>query len=242
MIYFCNIELALVAIISVLDTSNCDSRKIYGFMLLATLLFIALAFTGEFGLWQGAVLLAALGYSLRDAFLQARAHRQETGTDPADLTNLEAADQSMSGGWIALYLLLGLVGLPLGAEVLVSSATSIARSYHVSETAIGLTLIAIGASLPELATTVMSAIRRQADVAIGNVIGSNMFNLLAIIGITALIGDVPVPRAFLVFDLWVMLGASLLLAPFVVWRMKLTRFWGVLLTGSYLAYVTIVLF
>ena len=87
-----------------------------------------------------------------------------------------------------------------------------------------------------------SAIRRHADVASGNVIGSNMFNLLAIIGITALIGDVPVPRAFLVFDLWVMLGASLLLAPFVVWRMKLTRFWGVLLTGSYLAYVTIVLF
>ena len=233
--------LGIPAIISVLDTSNCASRKIYGFMLLATLLFIALAFTGEFGLWQGAVLLAALGYSLRDAFLQARDHRQETGTDPADLTNLEAADQSMSGGWIALYLLLGLVGLPLGAEVLVSSATSIARSYHLSETAIGLTLIAIGTSLPELATTVMSAIRRQADVAIGNVIGSNMFNLLAIIGITALIGDVPVPRAFLVFDLWVMLGASLLLAPFVVWRMKLTRLWGVLLTGSYLAYVTIVL-
>ena len=137
--------------------------------------------------------------------------------------------------------MLGLIGLPLGAEILVSSATSIALSYHVSETAIGLTLIAIGTSLPELATTVMSAIRRQADIAIGNVIGSNMFNLLAIIGITALIGDVPVPRAFLTFDLWVMLGSSLLLAPFVVWRMKLTRLWGVLLTGSYLAYVTIVL-
>ena len=234
--------LGIPAIIAALDTSGSKIRKIYGFMVLATLLFIALAFTGKFGIWQGAVLLAALAYCLRDAFVQARTYQKKTGKDPANLTDLEAADQSLSGWWIALYLALGLIGLPLGAEVLVSSATAIARSYHVSETAIGLTLIAIGTSLPELATTVMSVIRKQADVALGNVIGSNMFNLLAIIGITALIGEVPVPRAFLIFDLWVMLGASLLLAPFVVWRLKLTRLWGVLLTGGYLAYVSIVLF
>ena len=234
--------LGVPAIISALDTSGCNSKKSYGFMMLATVVFIALAFTGVFGMWQGAVLLLLLVYCLRDAFLQAQSHRQQTGQDPAELTELEAADQSLSGWRIALYLLLGLVGLPLGAEVLVTGATSIARSYQVSETAIGLTLIAIGTSLPELATTVISAIRKQADVALGNVIGSNMFNLLAIIGITAFIGEVPVPAQFLRFDLWVMLGSSLVLAPFVIWRIKLGRTWGVLLTGGYLVYVTTVLF
>lgn len=234
--------LGVPAMISALDTSKCNSLKSYGFMILASGVFIALAFTGEFGIWQGSVLLILLAYCLSDAFIQARRFQRETGQEPTEPEDLEGADQSLSGVWIALYLGFGLVGLPLGAELLVNGATSIARSYQVSETAIGLTLIAIGTSLPELATTVMSAIRKQADVALGNVIGSNMFNLLAIIGITAFIGEVPVPDDFLRFDLWVMLGASLVLAPFVIWRLKLTRTWGVLLTGGYLVYVTSVLF
>ncbi len=85
-----------------------------------------------------------------------------------------------------MFLVLGLVGLPLGANLLVDNASIIARQYGVSDTVIGLTLVAVGTSLPELATTVMAALRRQADVALGNVIGSNMFNLLAIIGIASL--------------------------------------------------------
>ncbi|MCB1397463.1 MAG: sodium:calcium antiporter, partial [Rhodobacteraceae bacterium] len=100
---------------------------------------------------------------------------------------------------------------------------------------------AVGTSLPELATTVMAAIRGQADVALGNVIGSNMFNLLAIIGITALIGPIPVAPEFLQFDLWVMLAASLLLVPFVFMKMNITRTWGIVLTALYAAYVVAVL-
>lgn len=129
----------------------------------------------------------------------------------------------------------------LGADILVDNASILAIRYGVSEAAIGLTLVALGTSLPELATTVMAAIRRQADVALGNVIGSNMFNLLAIIGITALIGEVPVDREFLVFDLWVMLAASLMLIPFVILCRDLGRLWGILLTAAYVGYVTLVL-
>ncbi len=140
-----------------------------------------------------------------------------------------------------MYLILGMIGLPLGADILVDSATVIARTYGVSETVIGLTLVAIGTSLPELATTVMAAIRKQADVALGNVIGSNMFNLLAIIGVTSLIGTIPVAQSFLSFDLWIMLGASALLFPFVVLRWNITRLWGVVLTASYIAYVLVVI-
>jgi cation:H+ antiporter len=138
-------------------------------------------------------------------------------------------------------LVLGLVGMPLGADLLVNNATIIARTYGVSDTVIGLTLVAIGTSLPELATTVMAALRRQADVALGNVIGSNMFNLLAIIGIASLVGPIPVDSEFLRFDLWVMLGASILLVPFVYMRRDITRIWGVILTALYIAYLLVVL-
>lgn len=113
--------------------------------------------------------------------------------------------------------------------------------YGLSETVIGLTLVAIGTSLPELATTLMAALRRQADVALGNVIGSNMFNLLAIIGVATFVGPISVEPAFLHFDLWVMLGASLLIVPFVFFRKDITRLWGVALTAVYVVYLWVLL-
>ena len=82
---------------------------------------------------------------------------------------------------------------------------------------------------------------RQADVALGNVIGSNMFNLLAIVGIATFVGPIPVKPAFLTFDLWVMLGSSLLLVPFVFFKQDITRTWGFVLTGLYLTYMVVVL-
>ena len=104
-----------------------------------------------------------------------------------------------------------------------------------------MTLVALGTSLPELATAITAALRRQADVALGNVIGSNMFNLLAIVGLTTFVGPIPVDTAFLTFDLWVMLGASILLIPFVFFNWNITRRFGLGLTALYLFYVTIVL-
>ena len=155
--------------------------------------------------------------------------------------DLNGVDTAIPGWKITLYLLFGLVGLPLGAKVLVVNAEIIAREFGVPETAIGLTLIAVGTSLPELATTTVAAIRRQADVALGNVIGSNMFNLLAIIGIAALVGPIPVADEFLRFDLWVMLAASFLLIPFVFFGQNITRIWGAALTLLYMAYLLVVL-
>ena len=145
--------------------------------------------------------------------------------------------------WMILaYLVAGLVGLPLGAQLLVTNATIIAQTYGVSDTVIGLTLVAVGTSLPELATTVMAALRRQADVALGNVIGSNLFNLLGIIGVATLVGPIPVDPQFLQFDFWVMLASALLLLPFVYFGRDITRLWGVILTALYAAYVVAVLF
>lgn len=227
--------LGIPALMRALHTSECDTRKNYVFMLMASVLFIALAFLGEFTVTSGLILLAALAFVLGVAFREARAHRKN-GKD-SDLDDIEEADPDMPYWRIGIYLLLGLIGLPLGADLLVDNASIIARMYGVTDTVIGLTLVAIGTSLPELATTVMAALRRQANVALGNVIGSNMFNLLAIIGIATFVGPITVDPAFLRVDLWVMLGASLVLVPFVFFKKDITRTWGIILSAIYVVYL-----
>lgn len=231
--------LGIPAMIATMHTGDCDSMKSYLQMILGTFLFIALCFTGEFTFVSGLVLLAALSVTLIWAFRQARKHIDAGEED--DLEEPEGADPDMPWWKIAVYLVLGLIGLPLGAELLLDSAVTIARMFGITETVIGLTLVAIGTSLPELATTVMAVIRRQADVALGNVIGSNMFNLLAIIGVASLVSPIPVDPALLEFDIWVMLAASLLLIPFVFFGKHITRVWGVVLTALYGAYMLVVL-
>lgn len=232
--------LGIPALLATMHTSECNTRKSFNHMIAATILFIALAYRGVFDWVASIALLVALAAMLYDAARDARAH-QKADAAAVDEDELEGVDPDMPGWRIGLFLLLGLIGLPLGASLLVDNATIIAKEFGVSDTVIGLTLVAIGTSLPELATTVMAALRRQADVALGNVIGSNMFNLLAIIGIAGLVGPIQVDPAFLRFDLWVMLGASLLLIPVVYLGQNITRLWGIVLSVLYAVYLIVVL-
>ena len=253
--------LGIPALITGLYTADCDTRRNYISMLAASVLFMLLAAGGVFGFWQGLTLLAGLGLMLISAFQEAMSHRRKVAAerraaleaagaidDPDALEaeaeeegEVEGADPNMPWAKVIFFLVLGLVGLPLGADILVDASTNIARDFGISETVIGLTLVAVGTSLPELATTLMAAMRKQADVALGNVIGSNMFNLLAIIGISGLVGPIPVDPGILSFDLWVMLAASLLLAPFVFRGWHMGRSWGIVLCGLYMVYVVALL-
>ena len=233
--------LGIPALLATMHTSECNTRKTFNFMIAASVLFIALAFRGVFDWIAGLVLLAALAFMLLDQFRAAKQHRAACKGGTVDEEEPEGADPDMQGWKIAVFLVLGLIGLPLGAELLVRNATIIATQWGVTDTVIGLTVVAIGTSLPELATTVMAALRRQADVALGNVIGSNMFNLLAIMGVASLVGPIPVDASFLRFDLWVMLGASLLLIPFVFMGRDITRIWGLALSALYALYLIVVL-
>ena len=232
--------LGLPALMFGLDAAQTDLRKNYAFMIGGSLLFIYLASLGVFSYGSGMILLTALavvlGLALRDALHEPmRAELAEIGLEGG------GAQDAVLPAWKITGLIgIGLLGLPYGANLLVNNATEIARSYQISETTIGLTLVAVGTSLPELATTLASAIRRQADVALGNVIGSNVFNLLAIMGVTAFVGPIPVSPQLLSVDLWVMLAASLSLAPFVVYRLRINRWVGALLTAAYLVYVWLV--
>ncbi|MCG6902181.1 MAG: calcium/sodium antiporter [Rhodobacter sp.] len=229
--------MGIPALISGIDTHLSDTRKSYLVMMIASLWFIALCFFGPLFWVHGVLLLIPLAVILTDQGLEARAHSRARRNDE----KVEGADPRMPGWRIALYLVLGLVGLPLGAHLLVDASVNIATAMGVSETVIGLTLVAVGTSLPELATTVMAALRRQAEVALGNVIGSNLFNLLGIIGVASIFGEIPVEPAFLRFDLWVMLAASVVLGPFVLMRVNMSKRFGALLCALYIAYVVVVL-
>lgn len=205
-------------------------------MIGASLLFVAICFTAPLGKWQGSLLVIVLAMILFMAYRGALASREK-------LAELESeVDTSITPDWkIGIFLISGLIALPIGAHLLITGAVSIAKALNVSEAVIGLTLVALGTSLPELAASIAAGARRQADVAIGNVLGSNMFNILAIIGVTSLVADVPVPDDFYRMDLWVMLGSSLLLAPFILWQINLSRIWGALFCAAYAGYVAVLL-
>ncbi|MEC7815692.1 MAG: calcium/sodium antiporter [Pseudomonadota bacterium] len=141
--------------------------------------------------------------------------------------------------WIMLAVVLGLGLLVAGSQVLLRGAVDIATFLGVSEAVIGLTLVAVGTSLPELSISVIAAFRRHADVAIGNILGSNIFNLLGILGISALLQPLPVHERILMFDQWVMLGTSLILLLFLYTGSRLSRVEGGLLLLGYAAYVAL---
>ena len=136
-----------------------------------------------------------------------------------------------------LLVAVGLVLLALGADLLVEGAVDIARHFGVSETVIGLTLVAFGTSLPELATCAIAAFHRHADVALGNILGSNMFNILGIMGVVTIVTPVPVPAQIMDFDVWFMFGISVLVLPLMITRGRLNRLESGGLVALYLAYL-----
>ncbi|WP_306251112.1 calcium/sodium antiporter [Parvularcula sp. IMCC14364] len=139
--------------------------------------------------------------------------------------------------WKDLVFVVGGLGLTiLGARFLVTGAISIASSFGVSEAVIGLTIVAVGTSLPELVTTIAAARQGQSDIAFGNIVGSNIFNVLFIMGATALIKPIEVPASIASFDIWIMIGATALLLLFAVTRWRISRIEGALLLLAYVAY------
>ncbi len=200
----------------------------YLIMLAATALFGLLALTGAIDRWQALVLLAAFALFMVESVRKARQARNVSGLPE---------DGSMSVPKLALLLMLGIAGLPLGANLLVNGATEIASELGVSDVMIGLTIVAIGTSLPELATTLMAAIRREGGVALGNILGSNIFNLLFILGVAGLFGRIDIPPQVLALDFWVMLAAALVLAPFLWAERAVGRLAGLVLLLGYSGYI-----
>ena len=168
--------LGIPALIAGINTRECNTRKNYVFMMIATVIFLSVAFIGNFSLPQGILFLILLAL-----FLLITARDTLKMQNKTSNIEVENADPTLVSWKIILFLSLGFIGLPIGADILVKNASLIANSYGLSDEVIGLTLVALGTSLPELATTLMAALRKQAEVALGNVIGSNIYNLFAIV-------------------------------------------------------------
>lgn len=223
-------------------SDNNEVKRNYFIMLGGTALFMLLCLTAPFTHFHATFLLILLAAFLINSYQASRLTQTQIAEDRSisehayeDLDELP--EEPLKTPRASLYVLAGLAGLVYGASILVDGGVDIAKSFNVSEAVIGLTIIAVGTSLPELVTAVVAARKGHGDVAIGNVIGSNIFNLYAIVGGTAFVADVPVPDSFLKVDLWVMALSSAALIPFIVWKIRFNRVIGLIFTGTYIAYL-----
>jgi cation:H+ antiporter len=205
----------------------------------STLLFMAMIAGGFLGRLDAVILLVSLAAYLFWAY---RSERNTPDSPTAEVYTAEAdeIDKKPKGIFaIVISLVGGLALLIGGSNVLLRGAIGIAESYDVSEAVIGLTLVAVGTSLPELSISVLAAFRKHTDVAIGNILGSNIFNLLGILGVSALIQPLTVNPRILAFDQWVLIGLSLLIMLFLYTGRKLTRWEGGVLFLGYVSYVIV---
>lgn len=229
--------LGVPAVLVPLAANGTDAHRNLYFMIAATLAFAALVLTGIIPLWGGVVLLALAIAMVWDSVRQGLRAGLVDDDIAAELQQDDGGDARMAPWKIAGLIAIGMIGLPFGAHLLIEGARGIAFDLGISEAVVGLTLVAIGTSLPELATTVVAALKRQTEVAIGNVIGSNIFNLTAIIGTAAIFAPLEVPDEILSRDLWVMLGATLVLIPFVLLCRPIGRITGLAFLVVYVAYI-----
>jgi cation:H+ antiporter len=203
-------------------------------MLAATVVFVAVGFTGGYDvLYGGAAVIALIGY-----LGYCYDHDRRNGGDSVHAQEADEVEPIQGPVWKAIAVVVGgLVGVLMGGELLVNGAVDIARALGVSDEVIGLTLVAFGTSVPELATTVVAAMRRHADVALGNVLGSNLFNLLGILGVTSIVVPLPAGEKILAFDVWVLLAVTVLLIPFMRTGWRIGRGEGAVFVAVYVAFI-----
>jgi len=172
------------------------------------------------------------------AFEKAQAHEELGGYGSSEPSESEADDYEEVKPWLAVVFALGgLVGIILGGRLLVDGAVGIARTYGVSEAVIGLTIVAVGTSMPELVTSVIAALRKHSDVAVGNVLGSNIYNTLGIGGRVALIAPTEIPEQIIRYDNIVMIVATTALLLFAYSRGRIGRIEGALFLAAYVTYI-----
>lgn len=204
-------------------------------VLVSASIFAAIAVMGDFTRLGGVALLGCLVAYIGVTYRFEQAARRSASLHSLEAEEIGGAPERL---WVALVMLVaGLAGIVVGAELLVRGAAEIARGLGVSDAVIGLTLVAIGTSLPELATVIMASVRNHGDVALGNVLGSNIFNVLAIAGGVSVIAPIAVPPEIARFDIWVMLGASVLLLVMMFSDRLISRREGALLLALYAGYL-----
>ena len=200
-----------------------------------SVLFVLLCLQGEIGPGSGGILLVVFAGFLISTY---RIETLDEKTAAGHIQEVEEITPLPAPAWaVALAVVLGLAGVIWGAELLVEGGVAIAQALGISEEIIGLTVVALGTSLPELAASMVAAFRGHSDIAIGNVVGSNLFNILGIAGLAAVVTPLPVAGNILSFDIWVMLGATALVLPILTGRWHPGRGSGAFFLALYGAYI-----
>lgn len=226
----------LPAVIYPLATGGGSARRDAVVLLVASVMLVLLCSRGQLGRGAGALLLAGLAVPLLYTLRAAARAQQLAYQRPLPEWKLGLP---RTGPMIALFLVGGVVGLPVGAHLVVEAAVEVAEQLGVADSVVGLTIVAVGTSLPELATALVAATQRKTEVAMGTVIGSSIFNILGIMGAAALVSPRPilVPAGMLLLDLPVMLGTALVLAVLVTRQRAIGRVTGIVLASGYATYL-----
>ncbi|WP_442511583.1 calcium/sodium antiporter [Novipirellula sp. SH528] len=216
-------------------------------MIAASLLLIAFGWDGSIVRWEGIVLFSGIiaytYWCIRQSRHESRAVVEEF--DQQLPTELEHEKESARTLWLNLgWIVLGLVLLGFGSTLLISGAVKVAASLGVSELVIGLTIVAAGTSLPEVVTSITAAIRGERDIAVGNVVGSNIFNILCVLGLSSVIGPtgITVSDSALAFDIPVMIAVACACQPIFFTGRVISRWEGAVFLSLYIAYTTYLIF
>ena len=226
--------LGLTVIIFPIIINKTTLRIDWPLMMFATLLFFMFTLDGMLGQIEGIFfLLVLVSFS---GWIILKSRRQ----GKLEIEGMEVPENpGKKSAWYmdVILLLFGIIGLSLGAQWLIEAVVSIAKTHGISERVISVTVVAFGTSLPELVTSCTAAYRKQTDISIGNLIGSNVFNILAILGITAIIEPIAISKTLAGFDMYIMLGISILVLPLMYFGKKLGRLKGLFLVLFYFIYI-----
>ena len=221
--------LGLTALLRPLAVSRHSFPRDAAVLCAVTALGAVLFLNGTLGRGAGLVFLVALACFL--IFTLKTGSAEDAGAEVPEVGIPQSLPLSL------LFLVGGLIITIVAARFLVMGAVSLAATLGMSEAAIGLTVVAVGTSLPELVTSVIAARRGQSDIALGNIIGSNIFNILGILGVTALVMPLEIPASIVAFDLWIMIAATAALVGFGWTRWSINRVEGGILLAAYIFYV-----
>lgn len=224
--------LGAAALLAPMKVAKSTLKKDIPIMLAASVLLFLFALDGQLGFVDGLLLVSGLVLFILYCIF---GHRREGSNVSAD--EAVVAEEKRHRGRDLVLILVGIIGLGVGAELMVRSAITIARSFGISDMIIGMTVVALGTSLPELAASMMGAWKGEMDLSVGNVIGSNIFNLFFVLGICSMIRPIPIDPGTLRFELPLMLLFSFALLPLIGRRMKIGRTEGSILLVGYLLFV-----
>ncbi len=230
--------LGVAAVIMPIATTKEAFQRDGSVLIASSLLLLLVILSGSIGRWTGMAFLLLLAGYLSFTYVTERRSPDAAG----EVYAAEAAEVAPPGASLALSLVLavgGIAAVVIGADLLIQAAVVVARNFGVSEAVIGLTLVAVGTSLPELATSVVAAVRGHGDVSFGNIVGSNIFNALGIAGATAVVVPIDVPGEIIRFDVWVMMATAVLLVMFAVTGWRVSRKEGAVCLIAYAGYLAV---